>query len=173
MENKIFPLKMIEHNVEGLFARHHTGSQILYLTVLIGLIATFFALPYINVDITKQSRGIIRAQQDNNQVAGAIYGQVTEVFIAENKKVTAGDKLITLSTTKIEEQIDFQKEKIVQNQKYTQDLKTLLSDEDKVPQTSLYGQEYLQFQQRLAEQNLKLDYQQRAFNRAKELFSNV
>lgn len=170
MENKIFPLKMIEHNVEGLFARHHTGSQILYLTVILGLIATFIALPYIHVDITKQSRGIIRAEQDNNQVAGAIYGQVTEVFIEENQKVNAGDKLLMLSTAKIEEQIDFQREKIAQNQKYIQDLKTLLNDAGKVPQTSLYGQEYLQFQQRLAEQNLKLDYQQREFNRAKELF---
>lgn len=170
MENKIFPYKMIEHNVEGLFARHHTGSQILYLTVILGLIGAFIALPYIHVDITKQSRGIIRAQQDNNQVATAIYGQVTEVFIAENQKVEAGDKVLTLSTAKIEEQIDFQKEKIKQNQQYINDLGILLSHNEQVPQTSLYGQEYLQFRQRLAEQNLKLAYQQKAFNRAKELF---
>jgi len=161
---------MIEYNVEGLFARHHTGSQILYLTVIIGLIAAFFALPYIKVDITKQSRGIIRSEQDNNQIATAIYGQVSEVFILENQKVRIGEPLLKLSTAKIEEQITFHQEKIEEHNKYSADLKVLLNNVGQTPQTSLYGQEYLQFQQRLAEQTLKIDYQQKAFNRAKELF---
>lgn len=170
MENKIFPYKMIEYNVEGLFARHHTGSQILYLTVIIGLIAAFVALPYVKVDITKQSRGIIRSEQDNNQIATAIYGQVSEVFILENQKVRIGEPLLKLSTAKIEEQIAFHQEKIEENNKYSADLKVLLNNVGQTPQTSLYGQEYLQFQQRLAEQTLKIDYQQKAFNRAKELY---
>ena len=118
MQNKIFSYKTIEHNVEALYARHHTGSQILYLTVLIGLIAAFIALPYIKVDITKQSRAIIRSEQDNNSVATAIYGQVSEIFIKENQKVKAGDLLVRLSTSKIDEQIDFQKEKIVEQVGY-------------------------------------------------------
>ena len=96
MENKIFPYKMIEYNVESLFARHHTGSQILYLTVIFGLIAAFFSLPYVKVDITKQSRGIIRSEQDNNQIATAIYGQVAEVFIIDNQKVAIGEPLLKL-----------------------------------------------------------------------------
>ena len=161
---------MIDYNVEGLFARHHTGSQILYLTVLVGLIAAFIALPYISIDITNQSRGIIRSQQDNNRIVTAIYGQVTEIFIKENQKVEAGDRLLTLSTAKIEEQIRFNKEKIEEQQGYIGDLQTLLNNNGQMPQTSLYGQEHLQFQQRLAEQNLKLDYQQKEFNRAKELY---
>lgn len=170
MENKIFPYKMIEYNVEGLFARHHTGSQVLYLTVIVGLIATFFALPYIKVDITKQSRGIIRSEQDNNQVATAIYGQVAEVLILDNQKVTQGELLVRLSTAKIAEQIAFHQEKIEENTKYLNDLKLLLLNNGQTPQTSLYGQEYLQFQQRLAEQMLKIEYQQKAFDRAKQLF---
>jgi len=170
MQNKIFSYKMIEHNIEALYARHHTGSQILYLTVLISLIAAFIALPYIKVDITKQSRAIIRSQQDNNSVATAIYGQVTEVYIKENQKVAAGDLLVTLSTAKIEEQIQFKEEKILEQEGYIRDLQLLLSSKDQVPKSSLYGQEYLQFQQKMAEQTLKIAYQQKAFDRSKELF---
>lgn len=170
MQNKIFAYKTIEHNVEALYARHHTGSQILYLTVLVSLITAFIALPYIKVDITKQSRAIIRSQQDNNLVATAVYGQVTKVFIRENQKVAIGDLLLTLSTTKIDDEIQFKKEKLLEHERYIRDLKGLLSSNSQMPQSSLYGQAYLQFQQKIAEQSLKLAHQQKAFDRAKELF---
>ena len=170
MEKKVFPYKMINHNVESLHAKHHTTTQVIYLTILLGLLAALVALPYINVDITAQSRGLIRSAQDNNAVSAVVAGQVTEVFIKENQKVAAGAILLKLSTEKLEEQIRLNETKVEENTRYIKDLTLLLSGSNNAPSTSLYGQENLQYQQKKAEQKLKLNYQQKAYERAKELF---
>jgi len=171
MENQVFHYKLIADNVEGLYAKHHTRTQVLYIMVLLSLLAAIIALPYIKVDVTAQSRGIIRSEQDNNAIAAAVAGQVTEVFIKDNQKVEAGATLLQLSTDKLEEQTRLNQDKINENNKYISDLQLLLSDVDKIPITSLYGQEYLQYQQRRAEQELKLNYQQQSHARSKELLA--
>ncbi|MEM6320178.1 MAG: HlyD family efflux transporter periplasmic adaptor subunit [Bacteroidota bacterium] len=170
MEQKVFPYKMIPHNVEHLHAKHHTTTQIIYLTVLLSLLAALVALPYIKVDVTAQSRGLIRSAQDNNAVAAVVAGQVTEVFIKENQKVAAGAVVLKLSTEKLAEQIRLNETKVEENTRYVKDLTLLLSGASTPPSTSLYGQENLQYQQKKAEQTLKINYQQRAYERAKELF---
>lgn len=170
MEKKVFPYKMISHNVESLHAKHHTTTQVIYLTVLLGLLAALVALPYIKLDVTAQSRGLIRSAQDNNAVAAVVAGQVTEVFIKENQKVAAGAVLLKLSTEKLEEQIRLNETKVAENTRYIKDLTLLVSSSNTTPSTSLYGQENLQYQQKKAEQKLKLNYQQKSYERAKELF---
>ena len=105
MENKIFPPEIIQFTAEHHFAKNHSQSKVIYLTLVISLFAFIFASPFIAVDLSSQSQGIIRTPNENNKIQSAVYGEVSKVNFYENKIVRKGDTLLTMRTDKIEEQL--------------------------------------------------------------------
>lgn len=173
MKAKIFPYKLIDANVEALNAKHHTTSKVLYLAVIFFLIAVVVALPYIKVNISTQSRGILKTEQQNNPINSGIYSQINGIFIAENQEVSKGDTIAILNSSKLEEQISLNQEKIKENHHYVRDLQQLIQKGSATDglYSSLYNHEFIQYQQRIAEQELKLNYTKNALERANKLIN--
>jgi HlyD family secretion protein len=95
MKLTIFPKEIIRFSLESHYARFSRHSIAIYLILIGFLIAALIALPILEVDVTAQSRGIIRSQAEPTSIQTPITGQVKEIRIHENMKVMVGDTLPT------------------------------------------------------------------------------
>ena len=102
----IFPPEIINDTTESLFVKRSTKSRIIYLTVVLIVAIVIASLPFIYVEISTQARGIIRTPFENNQLQTVVYGEITDIFIAENTEVKKGDTLLILNAEHIQEQIN-------------------------------------------------------------------
>ncbi len=92
------------YNLENLIAKNTTKSISIYLMVVLALIVTLTCLPFIKIDISKQSRGIIRAKQDNSPLSSIVSGKLTQVRLKNNQQVNKGDTLLIITTDYIRAQ---------------------------------------------------------------------
>jgi hypothetical protein len=64
------------NTLENLIAKNKTKSISIYLVVVLAITAFISLLPVINVDISSQSRGIIRSVTDNVPVTSVVSGKI-------------------------------------------------------------------------------------------------
>ena len=167
-----FPPEIISNSVESHFVKHSTTSKAIYLTVLVVIIITIILLPYISVDVTTQSRGIIRTPFENNALQAVVYAEVKKVYFSENSEVTIGDTLLILNSDKIDEQIKRNLEKKEENNKYINDITNLLSS-NTILKTSKYTAEYNYFKSSLAEQKSIVDQLKYEFQLSETLYKKA
>ena len=68
------------NTLENLIAKNKTKSISIYLVVVLAIAAFIVLLPVITVDISSQSRGIIRSKTDNVPVTSAVSGKFVYCF---------------------------------------------------------------------------------------------
>ena len=64
-------------------------------------------LPLVSVDITTQSRGLVRTPNESSQLQPAVYGQIVHSYLIEGTTVQKGDTLLLLRTDQLDEKITF------------------------------------------------------------------
>jgi len=101
---QLFPPEIIENTVECYHARISTRSKAIYGLILLMILIVFISLPLVYVDISSQSRGVIRSPYENTTIQSALYGEVVSYRMLENKSVQKGDTLIILNSDKLNEQ---------------------------------------------------------------------
>jgi multidrug resistance efflux pump len=174
--NKIFPPEIIEHTVENYFAKQNTKSRLIYLSIIVAILAFLVLLPIIKVDITTQSRGIIRSGFENNQLFSAVYAEVTVAKIEENLFVDKGDTLLVLKTDKIDEQIKINQLKIEENNSFINDLSALVVNKNPTSlsnpklKTNTWLSQYLTFKQEYRGQELIVSHLEKEFELDKQLY---
>ncbi|MCO6489925.1 MAG: HlyD family efflux transporter periplasmic adaptor subunit [Phaeodactylibacter sp.] len=174
MKTHIFPFDFVRESLEGLCARQSVRSQAIYTAVLLSLAAALLSLPMIEVDISKQSRAVIRARQKNNELSAPVYAQVEASFLREGRQVVKGDTLLILSAGKLDEELTALSAQLDLNSACIRDLQRLSAVDSaglRTLETSLYYQEYIEFHQKVAEQQLKVDFASRALKRSEQLFA--
>ncbi|TYA78701.1 HlyD family secretion protein [Seonamhaeicola marinus] len=92
------------YNLENLIAKNTTKSISIYLLVVITLIGVLACLPIIKVDISNQSRGVIRTKQDNSPLSSIVSGKLTQIHLKNNQQVNKGDTLLIITTDYIQAQ---------------------------------------------------------------------
>lgn len=102
-------------------------------------------MPFINISVTTQSRGIIRSKKENNSISSAYAGRIELINLQENQSVYVGDTLIVLNTSGIDEEIEWYDKQISKNTLYIRELQKLLNG-GKNLKTRLYQSNYLEFQ---------------------------
>lgn len=145
MKNNLFPPEIIRQTTESLFVERHTHSRVLYTSVLGIVVLIFSSLPFINISVTTQSRGIIRSEKENNSISSAYHGRIELINIQENQPVFMGDTLIMLNTSGIDEEMEWYGKQIKKNTLYIRELQKLLTGE-KIFQTRLYQSNYLEYE---------------------------
>ena len=93
---------------------------------MIGVLA---CLPIIEIDISSQSRGILRAAQDNVPISSLVSGKLTYVNALNNQTVTQGDTLFKISTTNLQNQIKTNDSLLTYNLELLKDYKHLINNE--------------------------------------------
>jgi multidrug resistance efflux pump len=166
---EIFPPEIIEYSVESNFARNNKKTRIIYSIVIMALLCLSASLPLIYVDISTQSRGIVRAKLDNNQLIPAVYSRIEWMNISENQMVRKGDTLMILNSEKIENQIRLNEYLIAENQKYISDLQQLINGSSYIS-TPKYRTEYAEFQQQKKDYQTRIIRAKYEYDLAKDLF---
>ena len=157
------------NTLENLIAKNKTKSISIYLVVVIA-IATFIGLlPIIKIDISSQSRGIIRSKTDNVPVTSAVSGKITTIKLKNNLLVQKGDTLLTISKENLETEKQLNDTIYNTNETILQDLEMVLKGKSNL-QTSLIREEYYKFSTQKAELQSKVAQAQINYNRYKTLF---
>ena len=157
------------NNLENLIAKNKTKSISVYLVIVLAIITILLLLPVIKVDISSQSRGIIRSKTDNVPLTTIISGRVTWLSLKNNAFVQKGDTVLKIS-----------KETLI-TQKSTQDtlqssVSMLLADVTNLIKgnsnikTSTAREDSYKYQSHKTELQSKMAQAQANYNRNKTLF---
>ena len=85
------------HTIENLTRKNKTKSISIYLVILVTLVVVISSLPLIKIDISSQSRGIIRSTTDNVPLTSLANGKIVYVNLKNNQLIYKGDTLVQLT----------------------------------------------------------------------------
>ena len=157
------------NTLENLIAKNKTKSISIYLVVVLAIAAFIVLLPVITVDISSQSRGIIRSRTDNVPVTSAVSGKITAIKLKNNLLVQKGDTLLTISKENLETEKQLNDTIYNTNETILQDLEMALKGKSNL-QTALIREEYYKYTTQKAELQSKVAQTQINYNRYKTLF---
>ncbi len=177
MHTPLFPKEIIEFSKEQHFAEKSTISKIIYITVLTFIIGALVALPFIKVDVSVKSVGIIRPSVAVNKVAAPVSGNILSLSITNNEPVTKGQELFSIASPIVDEQLAYYQNRIGELAGMKADLGMLINATQSTAlpvtdffQTPIYKQSYEQFKQQVSEANNSYIKIQRGFERDKQLY---
>jgi HlyD family secretion protein len=84
------------NTLENLIAKNKTKSISIYLVLVLAILVFIISLPLIKIDISSQSRGMVRSTTDNVPVSSLVNGKVTFIKLKNNQAVQRGDTLVQL-----------------------------------------------------------------------------
>lgn len=157
------------NTLENLIAKNKTKSISIYLVVVLAI--TFFIafLPVIKVDISSQSRGIIRSKTDIVPVVALTRGKILTLNLKNNALVHKGDTLLTISKENLETEKQLNDTIYKVNETILQDLEMVLNGKSNL-HTALIREEYFKFTTQKEELQSKVTQSQVNYNRHKTLF---
>jgi len=167
---QLFPPEIIENTVECYHARISTRSKAIYGLVLLMILLIFVSLPFVYVDISSQSRGVIRSPFENTTIQSALYGEVISYRMLENKAVADGDTLIVLNADKLTEQIKLSKSKIIENRRFISDIENLQQKKYSQISSPKYISEYNRYRSKTNELQVSVTYLKKQLETDKALF---
>lgn len=183
---QIFPKEIIEFTAEHYLSKQSVKSQIIYSTVVIFIIGALASLPFIYVDITVKSRGILQPISPRSEIYSPVSGRVVKFDLQENQAVDKGQLLMKVDDQVINNQIQLLTETQNRQVLYIGDLDKLLSLDsshlftwspllksplyNKVLKSPLYNKDYSQFQEELTNSWGKIKKTEKDFLRDKKLF---
>ncbi len=167
---EIFPSEIIETSVEHHFARFSRKSNLLYFSVLLLFVGAVCSLFFIRIEITVQSRGIIRSSSEPVTISSPVVAEIIKCELNENKPVQKGDTLLWLNNKKLDENIEHLYGLIRENEMYLNDISKILEFKYTNLETELFEALHAQYRQKLAELDLAIRAYKKKYNRSKTLF---
>lgn len=167
---QLFPPEIIKNSSENYFSEQRTTSRIIYISVILFLIASFSLLPWITVQVTTQSEGVVRSGDEDNPVVAVVTGQVLSCRLAENKRVSKGDTLLLISSAQIDQDLKLLNFKQKEDSLMQSDLMLMVKGVEAGLITSLCRQEYKSYSGRLEEEKTQLHQAEQEFVLAGTLF---
>ncbi len=160
----------IENTVSVLNARYSKNNYLIYKLLLAVVVVVGISLPIIEVDITSQSRGIVRPLNNNIHVTPIVSGRVKKANVINNQAVIKGDTLLVVEMSNINEQLQANVSVLNDIRERLADLDVLTDDNKNKCRliTSLYRGEWMEYQSRLEDLNVKSRQYERELNRAAE-----
>lgn len=158
------------HNLENLIAKNKTKNISIYLLVILALIVLLACLPIITVDISNQSRGIIRAKQDNVPISTIVSGKVTYINLQNNLFIEAGDTLLMVLKDNLKAQHILNDSLLHHAKEEYQDLDNLLQKNTTQINDQSISDDYKRFVFQRQELQSKIDQAQIHYNRYRGLY---
>ncbi len=165
---KIFPVEIAEHTTESYFIKRNITSKIIYTAIILVLLTLIVLLPFIKVDLSAQSRGIVRSVYENNTLQSVVSAQIQKLNLYENLPVKEGDTLIWLNTEGIDEQINRLYAKQEENSLFISDIDRLLHG--KSASSAKYKSEYSHFSSKLNEQKIVVSRSENEYTISRKLY---
>jgi membrane fusion protein, peptide pheromone/bacteriocin exporter len=157
MQTQLFPVEIVENTSEAYMPKVTVRSQVIYTSAMVALLAAFASLPFVKVDVSVQSPGIIRTVAERNELKPLISGTLSSVKVKENQTVKEGQILYSLKTDMLDSKLRLNDFQTVEKQNLIHDL-SILSVLDsasifrvKSLKSTLYAQQFSQFKYQLME----------------------
>ncbi len=146
------------------FSSMNSRGYQLYWVILLFFFTAIISMPFVKVDVTVQSRGVITSANKASVITSPLTAKVEKITIKENQKVRQGDTLIILHQEGIQQELINLQQQIELHDLYLSDLNTLTeSSPDNDLGSALYLKEKEDFTKQIAQRNneirkLSIDY---------------
>lgn len=117
----------ITNSLENLIIKNRVSGLSMYVLILFVLIGILISLIYIQVEVSAQSRGILRSVQDPAPILSLVSGTVSQVNMRNNQAVHRGDTLLRIDDRRMQEELENQISLSKVNEDIIQDLHEILS----------------------------------------------
>ncbi|WP_264524784.1 HlyD family secretion protein [Flavobacterium sp. N502536] len=158
------------NTLENLISKNKTKSFSIYFIILLFIIAFVVLLPIIKVDISSQSRGIIRSKTDNVPISTIVSGKVNWIGLKNNAFVKKGDTLIKISKENLESDRKTQNTLSESVSALLKDVSNLLQNKTSHLSTTAAREDVLKFQFGKSELQSKISQAQINHDRNKILY---
>lgn len=158
------------HNLENLTAKNRVRRFSIYLTVLFSLSLVIILLPIIKVDITSQSRGIVRADKENVFLSTLIGGKVIFQNLKKNNFVRTGDTLLIISKENLQSEKKLNDSLYRTTKLFWEDFTKILKGDYKNLKTKRVRTEFDAFVAKKAELESNFQLSKLNFSRQERLF---
>ncbi len=158
------------NTLENLVSKNKSKNSSIYVTIVLGLIVFLLLLPIIKVDISSQSRGIIRSKTDNVPVSTVVSGRVNRVLLKNNAFVKKGDTLVKISKEGLESDKKTQDTLFSSVSTLLKDVSNLLQNKISYLSTSAAREDLFKFQSGKNELKSKVSQAQINHDRNKILY---
>jgi membrane fusion protein, peptide pheromone/bacteriocin exporter len=158
------------NNIENLIARNKTKSFSIYLVLVLSVVAIMALLPIIKLDISSQSRGIIRSKTDNVPLTAIVSGRVIWIALKNNATINKGDTLIKIAKEGLITQKQTQDTLSNTVALQLEDIASLLVGNTTNLKTATAREDYYKYESHKMEFESKVQQAQINHNRNKSLF---
>jgi HlyD family secretion protein len=158
------------NTLENLIYKNKTKSISIYLVVVLAVLLFIGLLPVIEVDISSQSRGIIRSKTDNVPVTTIMSGRITWLSLRNNGVVSKGDTLIKMAKDGLTTEKATQGELSNAIIELQEDVTAILSGKTAHLKTTAAREDFYKYQSQKNELQSKVSQAQINYNRNKTLF---
>jgi HlyD family secretion protein len=158
------------NTLENLIAKNNSKSFSIYLIIIIAILIFLGLLPIIKVDISSQSRGIIRSKTDNVPITTIVSGRVNWIALRNNSFVKKGDTLLEISKENLESDKRTQDTLSVSVIALLKDVSNVLQNKTRHLLTSTAREDLLKFESGKNELQSKISQAQINYDRNKILY---
>jgi len=153
-------------------------SRVVYLTIVLALIGALALLPFIYVDVSIQTPGIIQSEITRQTITAPFTGKLVYSNLKENRKVAKGDTLIVLDASAQKVTLESYKRRSGTLNREIVDLRTLVTfDSTKIAkpfhlQSETYSSEFAYFLQLMKGLERKCAKQRVEYKRNLQLYNS-
>ncbi len=173
------PCYILPETIENYLFRISVKSQAIYLLTAFILISVLIALPFIYVDVSFSSPGMITTMLENQAIFSPSNGKVVYSRVRSDQRVNAGDTLLILDTSVVEARKHHLHQRARENQQYVSDLKMLIQVDgfsvmDRPPNlvNPKYVASYQRFVRQYIQHHLEVERKRANHKRIEQLFLN-
>ena len=131
---QLFPPEIIENTTEAYLPNVAVRNQFIYILALLMVVGALLSTPFVFVDVSVQSNGIIRTVAEKSEVRSLVSGLISSVQVKENTPVRMGQTLFILKTDVLDTKIRLNNYQQQEKNRFMQDLSILV----KMDSTSLF-----------------------------------
>ena len=158
------------NTLENLTHKNKTKSISIYLVIVVALVVFISSLPLIKIDISSQSRGIVRSTTDNVPLTSLVNGKVVSVHLKNNRLVQKGDTLVQLTQESLNTEKSTNESIAGDLQKRIRDLSRIVTGSNAVLTTPELQQEWNSYNSKKNELESKIAQAKIVYDRNKQLF---
>lgn len=158
------------HTTENLIAKNKTKSISIYLVIVLAVLTVLALLPIIRIDISSQSRGIVRSKTDNVPITSLVNGKITSIQLSNNQFIAKGDTLFTVSKENLETEKELQDTLANSIAMLLEDVSNVLKGNTSPLKTTRYSEDYSKYEAQKNELQSKISQASLNFNRHKGLY---
>jgi membrane fusion protein, peptide pheromone/bacteriocin exporter len=158
------------NTIENLITRNKTKSFSIYLVLVLCIVAIIALLPIIKLDISSQSRGMIRSKTDNVPLIAIVSGRIVWTALHNNVTINKGDTLVKIAKEGLMSEKKTQDTLNTTVALQLEDMNRLLTGKTTNLKTAVVREDYFKFQSHKTEFESKIAQAQMNYSRNKGLF---